>query len=226
MKIYLIAYSNNVYISRKEYILNLKMFGFDDIFFFTKDWLETTLFYEENKNILDLQRGAGYWLWKPYIIIETFRKIEYGDIVFYMDVGDDINNPNIIKIIKNHMINNDYMIAGSPNRDVCKKYTKRDCFILMNCDEEKYHNMSIVEAGTLIFKKTDFNEIFINEWLHYCKNENIITDKINIYGNNYEGFIDHRHDQSVLSILTTKYNMMYNSELYSYIKYNSYNPKT
>ncbi len=26
------------------------------------------IFYSLNKHILEQQRGAGYWLWKPYII--------------------------------------------------------------------------------------------------------------------------------------------------------------
>jgi hypothetical protein len=39
-------------------------------------------------------------------------------------------------------------------------------------------------------------------WLTYCKDERIITDIPNTCGyGNYPGFIEHRHDQSILSIL-------------------------
>jgi len=223
MKTYLIFFCDKKYEKRESYFLvELKNIGFDNIFCYRKEWLLTTNFYVENKEILDMPRGAGYWLWKPYIIIEMLKKIEEGDIVFYMDAGDSINNYNIINIIKNHMVDNDYMIAGTSKWGLNKYWTKKDCFVLMECDNEIYHNVPQIEAGTLVFKKTKKNEDFLNEWLYYCKNKSILTDVSNTLGNNYDGFNDHRHDQSILTNLIIKYNMKHSDILYSYINYNSY----
>ena len=36
-------------------------------------------FYEKNQHILDQKRGAGYWLWKPYFIYKTLKKINDGE---------------------------------------------------------------------------------------------------------------------------------------------------
>ena len=94
----------------------------------------------------------------------------------------------------------------------------------MNCDNEVYHNAPMIEAGTLVFKKTSLNEKFLNEWLFYCKNKNIITDIPNILGKNDKEFIDNRYDQSVLSNLRIKYNMEYNNELYLQMNYNAFTP--
>ena len=44
-------------------------------------------FYTRNKFILDQKRGAGYWLWKPYIIKDAFSTVNDGDYVFYVDSG-------------------------------------------------------------------------------------------------------------------------------------------
>ena len=44
-------------------------------------------FYVMNKFVLDLPRGAGYWLWKPYIIKDALASVEDGDYVFYVDSG-------------------------------------------------------------------------------------------------------------------------------------------
>jgi hypothetical protein len=32
-----------------------------------------TEFYQEHKQILDRNKGGGYWLWKPFIILEALR---------------------------------------------------------------------------------------------------------------------------------------------------------
>ena len=32
-------------------------------------------FYETHKEILDMPKGVGYWLWKPYIILDAMNRI-------------------------------------------------------------------------------------------------------------------------------------------------------
>lgn len=49
---------------------------------------------------------------------------------------------------------------------------------------------------------------FVEEWLRYCRDERILTDIPNESGYpNLTGFVDHRHDQSVLSLLAEKYHI-------------------
>ena len=85
-------------------------------------------------------------------------------------------------------------------------YTKRDAFVLMNCDKPYYYNTNQFMAGIQIYKKTNFTVKFIQEWLNYCQDERIITDKKNVMGKkNYPGFIENRHDQTILSLLIKKY---------------------
>jgi hypothetical protein len=42
-------------------------------------------FVNRNKNILQRKRGAGYWLWKPYIIYQELYLARDGDIIVYSD---------------------------------------------------------------------------------------------------------------------------------------------
>jgi len=133
MNIYFVNYSDDKYKDRQEY-LNRKSI-FDGIFSFEKSDIIKTDFYLKNRNILDLKRGSGYWIWKPYIILECLNKIKYGDILFYLDCGDDYNS-NIYQFLKEYHKNNDLIltIGGYPN----KCWTKRDAFILMDCDSDEY----------------------------------------------------------------------------------------
>jgi hypothetical protein len=57
--------------------------GIDTILSWTRDKLKATDFYEQNRQILDRPRGGGYWLWKPYIILDALQKSDPGDVILY-----------------------------------------------------------------------------------------------------------------------------------------------
>jgi hypothetical protein len=78
---------------------------------------------------------------------------------------------------------------------------------MMDCDDEKYYNAPQVDASYQVYKKTDKVMEFLEEYKKFCSNENIISDLPNITKGNLQGFIDHRHDQSVLSLLAAKHNI-------------------
>ena len=56
-------------------------------------------------------------------------------------------------------------------------------------------------------KNTEFATNIISEWLSYCKIPDIITDSANKLGENFDGFKEHRHDQSILTNIKVKYNL-------------------
>ena len=192
---------------------------FDNTFAYSKEWLTTTDFYKENKKILDYERLCGYALWKPYVILETLKKADYGDIVVYMDCGDVPVHKEINDVIKKYMFYNDQYFITTVNQN--REYTKRDCFVLMNCDSEYYWNSLQMEDGFLSFKKTDFNIELVEEWMKYCSDERIITDMPNTCGlENFSEFKDHRHDQSIISLLQLKHELPTNNFVRHYIRFN------
>jgi hypothetical protein len=78
----------------------------------------------------------------------------------------------------------------------------------MNCDKKKYWNSPQITAGISFWKKNQQTINFLNEWLFWCKNLNVITDEPNICKlPNLNEFQDHRHDQSVLTNLVIKNNL-------------------
>ena len=92
-----ITYSNHRFAERMDQLLlkadslGLRSRGY------TREWLEQTEFYQQQKHILDQPRGNGYWLWKPYIIYDAVCRANPGDIIFYMDCGDDYH-PNLLNL--------------------------------------------------------------------------------------------------------------------------------
>jgi hypothetical protein len=89
-----------------------------------------------------------------------------------------------------------------------KRYTKRDAFVLLNCDEPEFTDTTHLEASFSLWKKSKSAIDFVEEYLHFCEDERILTDMPNTMGlPNYPEFEDHRHDQSILSLLSKKRNM-------------------
>ncbi|MFA5152766.1 MAG: hypothetical protein WC554_09420 [Clostridia bacterium] len=182
----------------------------DKVYVYTRAWLETTEFYRKNQYILLQTRGSGYFCWKPFIILETFKNLKEGDIVLYMDAGISIIDtlqplfdlaqtlPNDGKVI--------FKVPEVGTTHKAKKWTKRDCFVLTGCDEEKYWDAPMTNGAVSLWVKNEKNIEFLNEWQKYLRDIRIISDEPNMCGKpNFVDFVDHRHDQSVLTILVTKY---------------------
>lgn len=163
-------------------------------------------FYNNNIKILSQKRGNGYWLWKPYFIYKTLNEINFGDYLMYCDSGayfvDDIH-----KLI--NVMNKDKQdIMCFQIETVEKNYSKRDAFILMNCDNNVVKNSKQVCATFSLYKKSAKSLKLVKDWLKYCQDERIITDIPNKCGRkNYPGFIDNRHDQTAFSLICKKYNL-------------------
>jgi hypothetical protein len=182
----------------------------DQFIRYTQEELKTEEFWKKNTYILSKPRGAGYWIWKPYIILKTFDLIENGDCVLYSDAGlKVIDNLNPLFELSRSLPNEGKIIFRVPwvgAKHVAKVWTKRDCFVLTNANESKYWNAPMTNGAVSLWVKNNNNIEFLKEWLRYLRDPRISTDDFNMFGMNDPEFKDHRHDQSVLSILSTKYN--------------------
>ena len=151
-----------------------------------------------------MKKGNGYWLWKPYFIKKTLDSINENDYIFYADSGSFFNNT--IDPLIDQM--NDTGILPFIQGNIEKKYTKRDLFIELDCDNSEFTDTPQIMGTFLLIKKNIYSVNFVNEWLNLCTNINLLTDIENKYAlPNYEGFREHRHDQSILSILCKKNNI-------------------
>ena len=202
--LYVINYANKKY--RRAQILNsktAKKVGKADVVIEYSEKDIDNDFYEKNKKILSYSKGNGYWLWKSYIVNKTLAKLEYGDYLMYCDSGAYFIND--IHYLINSMEEYKHDIMCFKISTIEKEWTKRDAFIILDCDSKKYTDTN-QNAGTfLVVKKTKNSEKVLKEWLEYAQDERMITDMKNQLGkDNYDGFREHRHDQSILSLLYKK----------------------
>lgn len=170
-------------------------------FKFSESDLIKTKFYKHNKEIFMIEKGFGLWLWKPFFIYKSLKEINNGDILIYADSAMLLTN-NIDPLI--HIVNKNSILLFN-NNHINKYWTKRDCFVYLDCDKPKYWNSNQAGAFIQLYKKSKKSLKFVKEWLKYCSIKNLINDSDNIYGkSNFPKFISHRHDQSILSLLSIK----------------------
>jgi hypothetical protein len=178
--------------------------GFDKVFEYRYEQLDEH-FKERNQHILSQPRGAGYWIWKPQIILQTMDMCFPDDYIFYSDSGA-IFIRNISPLLPLCDANDGVLLFHLTPDDANQELlqTKRDALILMNCDREDIIHLWPIHAGFQLYKNTAFARYFVSKYLHYCEDERIVTDSPNQFGENYSLFQNHRHDQSVLSCLQKK----------------------
>ena len=174
------------------------------------------------EDILQLKKGYGYCLWKPYIILKELESLKQDEILLYIDSTDLPEQGFFNDVITNFKSRDYFLVNRGYNHG---QWTKRDTFVLMECDDINYYDRAQLEAGVIGLKPTDFNKKLIKEWFEFSTNRNILTETPNICGlPNINNFIEHRYDQSILTNLSIKYNLYSHRLNDDKIKYNFNQP--
>lgn len=210
MLFFLLYNDNDKYI---DYIEKLRQSIIDygnnvKIIIFEKKDIDSA-FMEKNNDILTEPTGGGYWLWKPYIINETLMKLEENDILFYLD-SNYYFTEDFTDLYSHFMLKNDILVwKNKPNEPVwfMKNWCKMDVILKYNMYEKVFvENVEDCWAGALVLKKNENTIGFIKEWLTMCCIYENITNSPSQNEDDLV-FYEHRHDQSLLSILLHKYNI-------------------
>lgn len=155
---------------------------------------------QKHPSIMAASRGAGYWLWKPFIIMDMLNSVPDGTTVLYTDVAMTfIADPApLTSLAKQHPVclfkMSGPMLEGT--------WTKRDCFVEMGADTDEFWSLPQLLGGIQLYRAGPEARQFVSLLAEAMASETRLTDKPNIHGlPNLPGFIDHRHDQSVLTIV-------------------------
>ena len=158
------------------------------------------------------RRGFGYWLWKPYLIQKTMKQMNNGDILLYLDCGCEIDHRNknnllnLIDIVKKEKLL--YTSTGC----IEKHWNKMDLIIKLDMNDTNYIDTHQKQAGALLILVCDETLNLVNKWYEIGSTYNNINDSPSI-NKNLPCFREHRHDQSIFSLLAKKYN--FNNDKYS-----------
>lgn len=192
--------------------------------YYTSDDLDDE-FKDHNKSILKYKKGYGFCIWKPYIVLKELIKLKDNEVLLYVDCADKLKDV-FIPTLKSYFLNpqnTSLFVNRGYNNGI---WTKRDTFVLMDCDSEKYYSSVQLEAGLFALLKTNYNIDLIKQWLQYCMDPDILIDKPNICGKpNLPGYIEHRYDQSVLTNIIIKENIKHYNTFNNLVDYSYYQPQ-
>lgn len=171
---------------------------------FNNEFMRSRPYYETHKDVMD-RTSFGFTM-KAIGFYETFKQMSDGDIAFFADSNHVVDkDPTIFYNIAEDygMFIHDHIWVKYQN----KHWTRRDTFVNMGCDEEIYWNSLQMQCNIIGFKKEPITSDFITEYFEDALNYKIMFGEGKYP--NFEGFREHRHDQSIFSILREKYHFPY-----------------
>jgi len=162
-------------------------------------------------------RGGGYWLWKPYIIYRTLKEAKEGDIVVYADAGCSVFDSDEWEKYFNYLesynaiffyYKQGFNYWGDQFDSTISGWIKKDAgeYFDRLFKNENWRDYQKLLAGFIIMKKAS-NCNIIEEWLKIMlfKQELLIDPYGAEINDQEELFIDHRHDQALLTPLVYFY---------------------
>ena len=186
---------------------------FNGIFKYDNDWIKETEYYKDPKAKMVLDEPSFGWAFKGICVLDMLNKVDDGDVVMWVDSNHVIKSnldPIVNFAVEHGAFLHEHWQIVFPN----KEWTHRDTFIGMGCDEERYWNARQIQVNVMAFCKTEFTMNLVNEWVKYCTDYDVVIQ--NKY-ENLEGFKNHRHEQSILSILVEKYKIPYQIDPYQIV---------
>lgn len=163
-------------------------------------------FWEKHREFIESNsRGYGYWIWKPYIIKKQLEKMNENDVLVYVDSGCEMNVLGVQRLYEYmaKTAETDTGILGFIHRNLYEKeWTKMDVFAKM--DAYEFADTTQISANALFIRKCSASVEIINEWYDTCCDYSVINDTPSTIPND-PAFQEHRHDQSILSILLKKH---------------------
>ena len=141
MKKYHINYANGRYMKAQDICTQTaKSVGFDETISYSIGDIDND-FFEKNRHIIEQPRGAGYWIWKPYFLNKTLENMQDGDLLVYSDSGSYYEKP--VKPLIDLIQKEEKGVLSFELHGLLEKvYTKRDAFVLMGLDDNKYADSS------------------------------------------------------------------------------------
>lgn len=150
-------------------------------------------------------RGAGYWLWKPYILLDALNRVPEGSLVLYTDVAVRYLAPprEMLKLAEGR----DIVLFNNHLAEWTQAiFTKRDCLVLLDADRPEDWQRRQLDAAFQLYRAGPRARGFLMEWREAMRDPRVLNDDANSCGKpNLPGFRDHRHDQSILTIMAARH---------------------
>lgn len=166
---------------------------FDEIRIFTDKDLPA---YITNHELFKFSRGGGYWLWKPWVVLETMKDMDDEDILVFSDSGSMIYDHKEWDKwfdIMNHKSSIFFFYSG-----LVEQWSRKNILDYFH-NVKKFNEFYQLMSGLFLLRIS--SRYLIDEWyqLMFDHPELVIDVDKNEKSKESPRFIENRHDQAVLS---------------------------
>jgi len=158
------------------------------------------------KKFLSSSRGYGYWMWKSFLVSRMMELSSDDDLICYADIGCTFNDAGIARFGEYCALTSEYGSLCFDLGHLERAYTKMDTYKKIFPETLDHLNTGQRCATTFLLKNTQDNRNIFEEIKKISVENNhfYITD-VPSQEQNHEEFKEHRHDQSVFSLMSKKY---------------------
>jgi hypothetical protein len=150
-------------------------------------------------------RGYGFWRWKPAICVRHLETLEPGDVLLYADAGCVFNPPAKARLLEYAAMARESGIVGFQMTHVERQWTKRELLQVFHCEHRpEIVNTGQIEATAFVVAKTEHGERILRSWNAIPRWSPLAIDDT-LTGPQASDFREHRHDQSIFSLLLKLY---------------------
>lgn len=161
--------------------------------------IHSDIFFIPVPKIVDYAYEPTLFFYKVYAIHDCIKKTDKG-----MIYSDATNVFNRFIDIENYLLDDVLFLPYNNSKLTNQYWTTQRCFEKMNCESAKI--MPQYWAGFQVYKKTEQNIEFVEKYFDYMKDPEVVFPKTEFKKPDGEHSlcIEHRQDQSILSILIHK----------------------
>lgn len=192
---------------------------YDELFIFDEHDLDSNFYARFSERLVHGSRGYGYWSWKPQVIHQVLSKMQVGDVLQYTDSGCHLN----IKGLKR--LNDYFELAEQSKSGILAFQLKPPDYSLptptvgaLDLTEYKWVKGDLLDyfgvrnrldvthtqtigAGIIFIRKCAKSVALVDQWRAVVDSSFALIDDSPSVSSNLEGFIEHRHDQAIFSLL-------------------------
>jgi hypothetical protein len=154
------------------------------------------------EQIRNYPRGYGLWFWKPRIILHALKMYPDCSGVIYVDAGCEIRND---QFSQNRL--RDYLAVATQRGGLAfelpfleESWTHPKCMEVMELTPAK--NQKQIAGGIIVLANSPNAIELMSEWDQWISyNDFFLLKEENLGQVHDEAFQEHRHDQSIISLL-------------------------
>jgi len=200
---------NNFSIGKNRIRSQAENFGvFKTILEYGEEDLKNNEFWEAHaKKMMELRSGSnkryyGYYACKPYFVLRALNNIPENDVLLYIDSGCELNKNGLDKLNQYYQecIDTSGVFFSLDLPEI--QWTKMDTYRKIIGDNDEHFGTRQIISGIFLLKNTQMIRDLVNEWMDICVEDGgkYLDDSPSFLAND-KIFREHRHDQSIFSLL-------------------------